>query len=234
MWRTMGAVLFERVGIGMKRVIVTCGPRGAGKSTFCDAVAEAYPHIRIVSRDAISLERFGTVCLDPRSGLQERVMKLSYAAVQNILSDTFSDSFIIFDCWNGFPQQRRQIVRKLRRLGAESVWAWYFITPVEVCSDWFCKRESLEYGALSAEVLAQRCVVGYDLFHGQAYDLKEQCDTLLDNKYEAGLPRSCSDDDAFDYVQCINPAQNLSLLSEVLLPMNHSGISGFHDYANIH
>ena len=47
----------------MKTVILTVGPRGAGKSNFCNQIVQSHSEIVLVSRDAILIELFGSIYL---------------------------------------------------------------------------------------------------------------------------------------------------------------------------
>lgn len=118
----------------MREAIVTVGPQGAGKSTFCEKIVALYPKIKLVSRDAILLELFGSVYLNPYTGGHQLAFEKMWELVAEHLQQ--EDLVLILDCWNDDARGRRDITRKLRYLGAETVNAWYFITPEETCIDW--------------------------------------------------------------------------------------------------
>lgn len=52
----------------MKTVMLTLGPRGAGKTTFCRKVVRARPEVAFVERDAVLVELFGSAALSPYTG----------------------------------------------------------------------------------------------------------------------------------------------------------------------
>lgn len=115
----------------MKRVILTVGPQGSGKSTFCEGIAAAYPDIIIVSRDAILLEMFGSVWLSPHTGEHYAGKEKMWKILSKHL--TCDSATVILDCWNGSADERLAITNKLRELGANKIEAWRFTTPEETC-----------------------------------------------------------------------------------------------------
>ncbi len=52
----------------MRRVILTVGPRGAGKSCYCQEFVQNHPEVVLVSRDAILFDLFGKTEQDPYTG----------------------------------------------------------------------------------------------------------------------------------------------------------------------
>ncbi len=187
----------------MKRVILTCGPRGAGKTTYSKRIAKMCPQCHIVSRDAIAIEHFGSVYLSPYLVSHEFVQDKAYAMVSNILQTTpdNSDVTIIFDYWNGSPIARKRIVRELRTLGVESVWAWYFVTPRKICVQQFIEREQRQCDSAFVER-------DFDEFHAFANDL---INPVLSRENDAAEDAWRIDGlfpmDSFDAVIIINPAQ---------------------------
>lgn len=51
-----------------------------------------------------------------------------------------SKARVVLDVWNGDRIDRRSILKKLRKLGARRVVAWYFVTPVKFVEEWFWKK----------------------------------------------------------------------------------------------
>jgi len=126
----------------MREVILTAGPRGSGKSTFCEKAIELEPSIIYVSRDKVITDIFGTDTLDPYTGAQEHAIKKMWEVVESILQSS-EDVQLLFDTWNGFPSQRTFIIDKLREMGADRVVAWYFVTPVETVDRWFWQKPNI-------------------------------------------------------------------------------------------
>lgn len=52
----------------MRRVALTVGPRGSGKSSFCKGFIRSHPSVSLVSRDEILIELFGSTSLNPYAG----------------------------------------------------------------------------------------------------------------------------------------------------------------------
>lgn len=52
----------------MKRVILTIGTPGVGKSTYCHKVVERHPEVAYLSRDDLAYELLGKVGFNPYVG----------------------------------------------------------------------------------------------------------------------------------------------------------------------
>jgi predicted kinase len=172
----------------MKTVILTAGPQGAGKSTYCEQVIKAHPDVQLLSRDKLLNELFGSAWLDPYSGGHYYAMEQLWQRIRTSLKQKAESFTLILDCWNGSPRERSLIVTKLREFGADEVVAWYFITPLEHCVRWFmdreCQDEDKKWGREQQEI---SCRYDFHLFHELATDLKQ------------GL--------GFDCIKHINPTQ---------------------------
>lgn len=125
----------------MKTAILTVGPQGAGKTTFCEQAVTANPDIRYVSRDKVLLEMFGGAWLDPYTSAHLTGIERFWEIVQQILRDSIGDTKVILDLWNEDCSDRFRITRKLRDWDVDVIKAWYFVTPLETSMRWFFKRE---------------------------------------------------------------------------------------------
>ncbi len=126
----------------MKEVFLTVGPRGAGKSMFCEKALELDPELVLISRDKILIELFGTTGLSPYTNDHVIGWKKMEKVVQSILKRIKVQ--IILDCWNGFPEERRNLTEFLRTCGAEKITAWYFVTSEEICTKQRLTRDKEE------------------------------------------------------------------------------------------
>lgn len=126
----------------MKRVVLTIGPQYAGKSTFCEKVVAAFPEVALASRDKILMRLFGKVYLDAYSGGHYAAWDELWKEVAHHLGELF-DKTLILDAWNGAPEERRNIVQKLRAMGATRVDGWHFVTPLETCIEWMSCRDPI-------------------------------------------------------------------------------------------
>lgn len=172
----------------MKTVILTVGPQGAGKSTYCERVIQTHPDIQLLSRDKLLKQLFGSVWLDPYAGGHYYAMEQLWKHVRTTLERATDHTTLILDCWNGSLRERSLIVAKLHEAGADKVIAWYFTTPLEQCVHWFvdreCEDEEEEWKRQSRE---RSCRHNFHLFHMLASDVKQ------------GI--------GFDHVRQINPTQ---------------------------
>lgn len=124
----------------MRRAILSNGPQGAGKTTFCREVVRHRPEIVIIERDEILIELFGQTCLSPYGCCHEYGEQVMWGRVQEVLADN-ENVDVILDTWCGYPRERARSADKLRKLGAEIVDLWYFVTPEEVCVRQYEARE---------------------------------------------------------------------------------------------
>jgi len=125
----------------MREVIVTAGTRAAGKSTFCEKTIALIPSIVEVSRDKILIELFGSTSLSPYGGGHYYAYEKMWEAVKKVLQAP--KVTMILDVWNGDSEERKSIIKQLRKLGADRVVVWYFTTPVETVSEWFWRKPGI-------------------------------------------------------------------------------------------
>ena len=171
-------------GIPIQRAYLTVGPQGAGKSTFCHRLVEICPGLILISRDDIYEEVFGKDWHSAYSGAHYVGMDEVWKRVET--AATTSEQ-IILDCWNEDPEERRRYVNRLRSLGAVHVEAWHFVTPKEVCMEWYKAKITAE-GWCSLNLIdfnTQICGRNYDVFHS--------------------IP--ISTDQGFDYIRTIDPTK---------------------------
>lgn len=118
-----------------REVFLTVGQRGAGKSTFCERVLEYDSEVVLISRDEVIDELFGLGFLCPKGGTRYAIDVM----VQRVseLFESRGTVRLILDAWNGTSEERRHILKLLRRLGADKVYAWYFVTPIDLVARWF-------------------------------------------------------------------------------------------------
>jgi len=125
----------------MKRVILTSGPRGAGKSTYANSFLERNPWVKGISRDELLIELFGKTSLSPYTGGHEYAYEIFFERIEKILNNSKANLDLVVDCWNGGPGERKGMLKKFRDFGAERVICWKFMTSLEICLDWFMKKE---------------------------------------------------------------------------------------------
>lgn len=122
--------------------VVTVGPRGSGKSNFCEMAVSLNPALVLISRDKVIVELFGTTSLNPYAGEHEYASEKMWGFVKELLQSSH-DITIILDAWNGSSQERVSINQRLRRLGADWIEAWYFVTHAEKVDEWFWKKPGI-------------------------------------------------------------------------------------------
>lgn len=132
----------------MKRVLLTSGPRGAGKSEYVKVLSMHHPEVAVLSRDDILLSLFNSTALSPYEGGHEYALTVMFDRLKELLTKESSVGTVVLDCWNGTKGERANLLRKLRELGAEEVVCLYFVVPVDICVEqFFKKRDSKGYSA---------------------------------------------------------------------------------------
>ncbi len=177
----------------MKKVILTIGPRGAGKSTLCQEVLARRSDVALIERDAILRELFGATMLSPYQGEHAYAAQVLFERVGILLQR--ENAILILDMWNGFAQERVMIAKLLRGLGADEIEGWHFVTSEDLVVRQFLARE--QPTKLSRRAVEEGCRRDYRLFHRQHVELSQ----------------------GFDAITVIDPAQ-LALFSwaDILLP----------------
>lgn len=122
--------------------MLTVGPRGAGKTTFCTAAMQQDPTLTLIERDAILMDRFGTTMLNSYSGGHEEAAGIMWSAVEHHLRDPHAKPLLL-DTWCGDSRVRKIIIDRLRSMGADRVIAWYFVTSLETVDDWFWQKPGI-------------------------------------------------------------------------------------------
>lgn len=141
----------------MKHVFLPVGPQFVGKSTFCKAIANAFPTVEYVSRDAIFIEMFGTAWIGADKKGYEAGMDKMWSLVGCKLRQ--SNVVVILDTWNESFTDRLRIVSTLNQMGTDCVDAWCFTTPIETCFEWSLKRvpdETVVFPELPKRSLEER------------------------------------------------------------------------------
>lgn len=154
-----------------KTVFLTCGTRGAGKSTYCEAMARENPKLILLSRDNILVELFRSTELNPYEGGHYYAYRVLWEKVECCLAEV-GDVQIILDCWNGFPKERKAILKRLRDAGANRVVVWRFITPLETVIGWFNNKAEDEFN--SKESNERRSRYDYALFEKMSANIESE------------------------------------------------------------
>lgn len=163
----------------MKRVILTSGPRGSGKSTYVKSLALQHPEVVVVSRDEILLSLFGDTSIYHRAG-HDYALGMMFKELREYLSPEHPTSTIILDCWNWFSDERKDIIGTVRSFGADKVICFLFMVPAELCVQWFRQKPDID------TVSEDRIRLDHRLYYNDTHDI---------------------DRDGFDEVFFIQPAQ---------------------------
>ena len=162
----------------VKTVFLTSGTRGAGKSTYCSKIIKNNSEISLISRDEILIELFGQTELDSYGDGHYYAYEIMWERVNKQLKSVGvngKDFQMILDCWNGFPEERQRIIRKLREAGADRVVIWVFTTPLETIIRWFDEknRNKDEDREFERKINKSRSRHDYELFNELAANIKK-------------------------------------------------------------
>lgn len=124
----------------MKILLLTSGPRGGGKTTYAEEIKRNQPNIPIVSRDEIRLKLFGSIGLNPYTSDTQVAFTAMSEALKLSLSTKESSEIVILDCWNGYSNERKKIIKTARECGAHRVHCLQFFVPLRICIKWFAQK----------------------------------------------------------------------------------------------
>lgn len=200
----------------MKRILLTIGPRGAGKSTFCREIEKKnLPNVTYAGRDEFLVERYGKNVWDPycfslSAGEQVFLSHVSDLAKNNdaILLECFfcykNNLLVIKD---KFIPRDDACTEFMREIGLTdylfleekeknfSFEALFFTTPPDICAQQFIDREYPNESERMRSFYYQRAFLNSVKFNEEAKKF---------NKY-------------FDVVWEINPLQSLIFPIENIL-----------------
>lgn len=163
----------------MKNIILTSGPKGAGKSTYSKKFIERYPETQYISRDDLLMELFNKTTTNPDTSESTYAHMKLLGRIKEKLDEQTEGLELIVDYWNGYPHERKKLIKEFKELGANQVICWKFITPNSIAADWFFKKED-SYGYLDGYL------ADYKLYHKKSQNIESE---------------------GFDKVVYINPAQ---------------------------
>lgn len=129
----------------MKTVLLTSGPRGAGKSTYAENLVRQHPEIPLISRDKILISLFGGVELATYEGEHAYAEQQMFGELKRHLSKDCPTQTILLDCWNGYSYSRRELIQKSKEYGADKVICLFFLISENLCVDWFSKKPDIGF-----------------------------------------------------------------------------------------
>lgn len=127
----------------MTRIIITVGPQGAGKTTFCTSLmAEANSErVTLFSRDSFLEDLFGKDAWNPYLGLSISGMQQFWQAVAR---DIQTKDAVVIDSFFPAPYVFEDMLKQLRKeLGGNysiDVEALWFTTPDSLTAEQFVQR----------------------------------------------------------------------------------------------
>lgn len=177
----------------MRKAILTAGPQGAGKTSFCKEIIQHRPEVVIVELDAIweelvEIHGKSSSVFDPYCGGHLIGERLMWQRVEEKLAGS-NPMTIILDAYRGFPEDRSSTAKKLRSLGVDCVELWYFVTPEAVCLQQYETREGSKWTTeLQKETFLSSRQRDFRLWHSRPIE-------------------DHSDESSFDNIKMINPLQ---------------------------
>jgi AAA domain len=125
-----------------KVIYLTVGPRGAGKSEYCDRFLRARKDFLLISRDKILMSMSGSVHTSPYEGGSEAA---EHSMRQQILMALGREEpvNILLDAWTGYRSERERLIRDFRQWGTDEIVALFFVTTVKYVSQWFWMKPGI-------------------------------------------------------------------------------------------
>jgi predicted kinase len=172
-------------------VFLLVGPRGSGKSEYLKKIVGQQVGVSAVSRDEILIRLFGSVHSSPYTGeLSVASMVLSRLLRRRLSTQT--NLKLVLEYWTGGSRERQRLMTELRKQGASKVVALYFVTPVELVSEWFWKKPGIAKVSAMKNPQPEGTVFFSESAPFRDYELFHQFATEIDS-------------DGFDEVIRINP-----------------------------
>lgn len=125
----------------MTRVLMTVGPRGAGKSTFCQSIASSeLSGVAYASRDDFLIEKYGDVAWNPHSDFMERGINIFLSRVAELSS---RNRAVLLECFCSSMTEIKSIQDRITSKTDNPIIfeAIYFVTPHDICAEQYTERE---------------------------------------------------------------------------------------------
>ncbi len=124
------------------RILVTVGPQGAGKTTFCEQLVKEVPGLAYANRDKFLEERYGKAAWNPYTGCMEEGLKEFYQHIASLVNE---NDVVLVECFHlglaQFGYMMHQIRTEIDYTSRSVVYeALQFTTPENVCVDWYVGR----------------------------------------------------------------------------------------------
>lgn len=165
----------------MSTIALICGPRGAGKTSYCRRVSAECLDIMHMSLDDTMTKIFGLPWPDTDTGAWVVAYEVMTEEIEAAIIANPS-AIILADIWNSSCIDREKLIREFLKIGADRVVVWYLVTPVDTARRWFLARE---YSHFDREKYAREWewkIRSYDLdhhrYHVMAHDLRANAITM--------------------------------------------------------
>lgn len=161
----------------MRQVILTVGPRGAGKTTFCQEIIKLRPEVVMIERDALFNELVRDTWQDPSLGNFHYGYKVMMKKVEEVLKP--DPVILILDSWTGDAIDRWRLIKNLRQCGADRITAWYFVTAEDsVVSQFMKKSKFSQEDEVMRNIETRFCRRNYRVYHSHPVDLEQGFDDI--------------------------------------------------------
>lgn len=148
----------------MSIAIVTCGPRGAGKTTYCQKIK--CDNTELISRDEIATTLYGKTWFNPFFEFMESC-NVQEKFFEQATEKANQKDITILDIWNPTKHHRAMIINKIKLAGFDRVICWYFTTPLDKCVEWFFQKDDVKIGGYTQK----ECIYDFHEFHKNAQSI---------------------------------------------------------------
>ncbi len=121
----------------MKKVIMTIGIPGSGKSTFLEKIKDQFPIFGYICPDDIRKELTGDISDQSKN---KEVWVLAYSRLEKMLADN-ADITVLFDATQANKEQRIGCIKNCKKFGTEHIEGIYFNVELETAKQRNSGRE---------------------------------------------------------------------------------------------
>jgi len=121
----------------MKKIIISVGIPGSGKSTFLEKIKDQFLIFGYICPDQIREELTGNVSDQSKN---KEVWELAYSRLEKLLMDN-NNITVLFDATQADKKQRIDCIQKCKNFGADYIEGIYFNVSLEIAKQRNSERE---------------------------------------------------------------------------------------------
>jgi hypothetical protein len=84
--------------------------------------------------------------------------------------ETFDRERCIIDLWHPDSEWRKDTIERLKSFGFTKIICWYFVTPLEKCTEWFSQKKDVARFMYNPEFYVKE----FNSLHEYAFDIENE------------------------------------------------------------